>query len=93
MTWFWTAALVAGVVGVVAGVFVPRLIARLPEPAPEVDDEIAAAANEADFSRPVDEPKELYADVAALPGLRWRSAVFCGLAAAAVDQERKLAVR
>lgn len=84
MSWFWDTALAAGAVGAVAGALVPRLIARLPEPAPEIDDSIPAAENEADFARPVDEPKELYVDVAALPGLQWRSVIVCGLAAAAM---------
>jgi leader peptidase (prepilin peptidase)/N-methyltransferase len=84
VSWFLDTALAGGAVGAVAAAFVPRLVARLPEPPPEVDDEIPAAANEAEFARPVDAPKELYVDVAALPGLAWKSAVACGLAAAAI---------
>ncbi len=81
MTWFLDTALAAGTVGLVSGGFVPQLVARLPEPAPEpVEARLEPAANEAQFSRPVDEPKELYADVAALPGLRWKAALVSGLA-------------
>ena len=81
MSWFLDTALVAGAVGVVSGAFVPRLIARVPEPAPEPEPSLTPAPNEATFSRPVDEPKELYADVAELPGLRWKAALACGVAA------------
>lgn len=81
MTWALDTALVCGGVGLVAGWFVPRLIARVPEPAPDVEDDLTPAEDEADFARPVDEPKELYAEVAALPGLRWKTALVCGAAA------------
>jgi leader peptidase (prepilin peptidase) / N-methyltransferase len=43
-----------------------------------------AAADEAEFARPLDEPKELYADVAALPGLRWKAALASGVGLAAI---------
>jgi len=81
-----TAAVVAGVVGAVAGAFVPALVARVPEPQPELvpDTDITAAADEAEFARPLDEPKELYADVAALPGLRWKAALASAVGLAAV---------
>lgn len=81
MTWFLDTALAAGAVGAVSGAFVPRLIARVPEPAPEPEPSLTPAHDEASFSRPVDGPKELYADVAALPGLRWKAAAASGLAA------------
>ncbi len=75
MTWFLDTALVAAAVGLVGGALVPQLVARLPEPAPDPEDQrLEPAANESDFSRPVDEPKELYTEVAALPGLRWKAA-------------------
>lgn len=78
MTWFLDTAVCAGGVGLVAGAFVPRLIALVPEPEPDTEpelDPLQPAGNEAEFSRPLDEPKELYADLAALPGLRWKAAV------------------
>jgi leader peptidase (prepilin peptidase)/N-methyltransferase len=83
-------------VGGVSGGFVPALIARVPEPDPEPaeqaaergtetgSDGITAAEDEADFSRPFDEPKEPYADVAALPGLRWKTALVSAVALGAI---------
>ncbi len=43
-----------------------------------------AAADEADFARPIDAPKEPYREVAELPGLRWKAAAVSALAAAAI---------
>lgn len=91
MTWYLVPSLVAAVIGAAAGVFLPRVIARLPEPEPDpvpavngAVDGLVPAENEAEFSRPVDEPKELYADLARIPGLAWKLAVACGLAAGVV---------
>ncbi len=88
MTWFPDAALetalATGVVGAVAGAFVPRLIAQVPEPAPEPEPSLIPADDEAAYARPVDAPKELYADVAALPGLAPKTALASGLAAGLV---------
>ena len=87
MTWFLDTALAAGAVGLVSGAFVPRLIARVPEPEPEPEPEpsdMQAAENEGEFSRPLDDPKDLYVDVAALPGLAWTSALASALAAGAL---------
>jgi leader peptidase (prepilin peptidase)/N-methyltransferase len=84
VTWFLDTALCAGAVGLVAGAFVPPVVARLPEPAREPEpalDALQPARNEAEFSRPLDDPKELYTVVAALPGLWWRTALASGLAA------------
>lgn len=67
MTWFLDAGLGAAAVGLATGAFVPQVIARLPEPAAVDQDD--------------DEPKRLYADIAAHPGLRWRTAA-AGAAAA-----------
>ena len=72
------ALLVAVLVGGVAGWWCPRLIARIPEPEPEPEPE---AATEPEQSAellerpglPPPPPKELYADIAALPGLAWRT--------------------
>lgn len=46
----------------IAGALVPAVVARVPEPAPAESPDPAP-------------PKELYADIAALPGLAWKSAV------------------
>jgi leader peptidase (prepilin peptidase) / N-methyltransferase len=78
-------ALVCAAIGTAGGWFVPVLIARLPEPDPEPDPEPAAVAEReaqapAEAKEP-EEPKELYADLAALPGLAWRCALAAGVAA------------
>lgn len=70
------AALVAALVAGLGGLLVPRLIARVPEPAPKGTGEETAAADEP--------PKMLYADIASRPGLGWRSAVVSAVAAALV---------
>lgn len=64
-------ALVCGLVSALLGVMVPRLIRALPEP-------------ELDESAPDEGPKPLYVDVAARPGLWWRSAVASAVAGAVV---------
>jgi len=83
VTWYPATALVAGAVGLLTGALMPRVIARLPEPATVPDDEpdLVPADDEADFARPVDEPKELYRDLAARPGLAWKLGVACAVAA------------
>lgn len=78
MTQLETAA-VAGLACLVAGLLVPRLIARIPEPEPkelpaEADSEILDAEG----------PKELYAHIAALPGLTWKAALATGLCGALI---------
>jgi leader peptidase (prepilin peptidase)/N-methyltransferase len=78
VTWFLDAALGAGAVGLVSGAFVPALIARLPEPAPEPELEPVGGAA---APGPAEEPKQLYADVAARPGLGWRTAAAGAVAA------------
>jgi len=93
-------ALVTGLAGVAAGGLVPRMIAWLPEPEPDqpdpaeadvdtalVTDADADADAEPDApAEPVEaeEPKELYADIAARPGLAWQAAVASGVCAAAL---------
>jgi leader peptidase (prepilin peptidase) / N-methyltransferase len=86
VTWSLLPALVAGAAGALGGAVLPRVVARLPEPQPDpvpaADgsvDGLVPAEDEADYARPVDEPKELYADLARRPGLAWRLAVACGL--------------
>jgi leader peptidase (prepilin peptidase)/N-methyltransferase len=73
VTWFLDAATAAGAVGLVGGALVPDLIARIPEPEPEPEPTAPGADAE--------EPKQLYAHVAARPGLRWRTAVAGAVAA------------
>ena len=78
------AALVSAVCGAVGGWFVPALIGRVPEPKPEPE------------PKPDTEPKEPYADIAALPGLAWKSALVSaacgGLVGAAVGLEWALVI-
>jgi leader peptidase (prepilin peptidase)/N-methyltransferase len=79
-------AVAAGVLGLVTGALVPRLIASVPEPEPEEPqepekDEAAEAA--ADETEP-EEPKELYADIAARPGLLWKCALASAVSAGAI---------
>ncbi len=68
------AALVAALLAGLGGLLVPRLIARVPEPAPKQAAEDAPPADEP--------PKMLYADIAARPGLAWRSALLSAAAGA-----------
>jgi len=79
--WHLEAAALAALVGAVAGLGIPLLIGRIPEPQP------AAAAAEADAPvaapRPAPRPeKEPYAAIAALPGLRWKAAAASATVAA-----------
>jgi leader peptidase (prepilin peptidase)/N-methyltransferase len=91
VTWYLLPALVAAATGALAGALLPRVVARLPEPEPDPDqyedgavDGLVPAENEAEFARPVDEPKELYADLARLPGLSWKLAVASALVSGVV---------
>lgn len=68
------AAIVAALVAGLAGLLVPRLIARVPEPAPKQAGEDGVPADEP--------PKMPYADIAARPGLGWRSALLSAAAGA-----------
>lgn len=80
MSWYLDAGLAGAAFGLVSGAFVPELIRPLPEPEP--DEEEAAAFKE-------EQPKELYAVIAALPRLRvvgaLVSAVAAGLLGARLD--------
>jgi leader peptidase (prepilin peptidase)/N-methyltransferase len=69
----WDVAAVCAVLGALSSWFVPRIVASLPEPAPVVDE-----SGSTDPLAP-HEAKPLYADLAATPGLAWRSAVAGGL--------------
>ena len=62
------AALLGLLVAGLGGLLVPALIASVPEPAPKESE-----PDEPD--EPAEPPKMLYADIAARPGLRWRSAL------------------
>ena len=71
MTWYLDGAVAAAAFGMISGLFVPELVRSVPEP-PDDPEEQERFGEE--------EPKELYADIAALPRLR----VLSGLAGAVV---------
>ena len=76
--------------GLVGGVLVPRLIARIPEPEPSPSRSPRPTPTSPSADDEPEEPKEPYADIAALPGLAWK----CALAAAAwrgADRARRSA--
>jgi leader peptidase (prepilin peptidase) / N-methyltransferase len=81
-------AAVCAVTGLVAGWFIPAVIARLPEPVPAPvpvpKPDAEPDAPEAPEAAEPGTPKELYADIAALPGLAWKCALAAGLAAGLV---------
>lgn len=76
MTWFVGTSVVCAFYGLVVGRLVPSIIARLPEPEPDLETD------------PPEEPKKLYVDIAARRGLGTKAsvatAVVSGLLGAAV---------
>jgi len=75
--WFVETAIGTGFYGLLVGMLVPALIARVPEPDPDPpadDDGSGAAAEPA-------EPKERYADMARLRGLRGTTSIATGVIA------------
>ena len=74
-------AAVTGVVGLVSGLLVPRLIARIPEPEPDDRDDRADEELLDGADPEPEEPKQPYVEVAGLPGLAWKAAVGAGLSA------------
>ena len=72
------AALLGLVVAGLGGLLVPPLIASVPEPAPrkpQEPDEPTEPTELTEDEKEPEPPKERYADIAARPGLRWRSAL------------------
>jgi leader peptidase (prepilin peptidase) / N-methyltransferase len=63
-------AAVTAVLGLASGALVPPMIAWLPEPEPD-----PTPPEEGGIEAEAEEPKELYADIAALPGLAVKTAV------------------
>lgn len=76
------AAVLTAVLAGLGGLLVPRLIARLPEPVPKEDEPEDEPGDEPEHEP--EPPKVLYADIAARPGLGWRSAVGAAVAGALV---------
>ena len=80
---------VTGALGRASGLLVPRTVAALPEPEPEEAehfDDLDAPASERELAADPEpeDPKELYADIAALPGLSVKAALVAGVGAAAL---------
>ncbi len=98
MTWNLDTAAVSALVGLVGGLVVPALIARVPEPDSddqEIDEASADVPEELGQSmgevKPVDavieEPKELYSSIAASSGLGWRCAAVGAVVAGLLGAE------
>ena len=95
MSWYLDTAAAMGVVGLLAGLEVPTLIGRIPEPRDD-DEEIdeADAVAPADLTEGiappappedvVEEPKQLYVTIAASRGLTWKTALASAIAGAMV---------
>jgi leader peptidase (prepilin peptidase) / N-methyltransferase len=88
VTWHLDTAAVCALIGALLGLLVPTLIARVPEPVPEPTEpaERLPDSDEAGSAPSVDEeePKELYVDIAGLPGLRWKAALATAVTAGLV---------
>ena len=91
MEWFLDTAIGAGLYGLLAGMLVPALIARVPEPEPvpaveAASSDEAGASEEAGADAPARQApgpaKELYVDIARRRGLRWKTSLATGVAAA-----------
>ena len=74
-------ALACALIGLVGGWFVPAVIARLPEPASLRLNLRPPGEDQPTVDKQPEEPKEQYADIAALPGLAWKCALAAGVAA------------
>lgn len=75
------AALVVALLAGLGGALVPALIARIPEPEPETVPVPEPGAETAEpEATEAEEAKEPYAEMAALPGLAWRSALAAAVA-------------
>ncbi|TGN66003.1 prepilin peptidase [Nocardioides eburneiflavus] len=73
------ATLVTALLAGLGGLLVPRLIARVPEPAPRAEPEEPQEPQESEEPEQPEPPKMLYADIAVRPGLGRRSAVAAAL--------------
>ncbi len=73
-------AAVCALIGAAGGLLVPQLVGRLPEPEKATVPATADGSPESD-AVPEEDPKPLYADLAAHPGLAWKCALWsAGLA-------------
>ena len=82
------AALISALVAALGGLLVPALVRRVPEPEPKpvpepvpetVPETTPHTEDESDLGADDEPPKMLYADIAARPGLGWRSAAVAGV--------------
>ena len=73
--WFLETAAVTGLYGLLVGMFIPALIARVPEPAPEPAPDTPAVEDDSTPATEAPEPKERYADMARLQGLHAKTAL------------------
>jgi leader peptidase (prepilin peptidase)/N-methyltransferase len=77
MNWHLDVAMACALYGLLVGQLVPSLIARIPEPQPEAEEQ-----EQGETAPPVEEePKELYVDIARRRGLRWKAALATAAAA------------
>lgn len=98
MTWFLDTAIATGLYGLLAGMLVPALIARVPEPQPAsaTPPDEAGGTRPPDNGRPeetatsagpagqVEAAKQRYADIARSPGLRWKASLATAVVCALV---------
>jgi leader peptidase (prepilin peptidase)/N-methyltransferase len=90
VTWHLDTGLACALYGLLAGMVVPALIARIPEPEPEADageDVVEADASvsvEPRGESPVEEEKPLYADIARARGLGAKASVATAVVAGAM---------
>jgi len=85
--WFLDTAVACAFFGMLAGMLVPALIARIPEPEPDTRDDAPtdeAGAVDGETDQEVREPKVAYADIARTKWLRQKTALATSLVAALV---------
>ncbi len=85
MTWHLDTGLACALYGLLAGMVVPALIARIPEPEPEPDETVVESdASVSAAPLRVEEEKPLYAEIARTRGLGAKSSVATGLVSGAM---------
>lgn len=84
MTWHLDTAVACALYGLLMGQLVPTLIARVPEPEDPDEEALEADAPESGGAAVVEEPKELYVDIARRRGLRWKASLATAVVAGAM---------
>ena len=87
MTWHLDTGVACALYGALAGLLVPLLIARIPEPNPTPEVEELDHRAQEEHHRAQEEPKVLYADIARRRGLRWRASLATAVVAGIVGAE------